>query len=423
MAFVVVATATHAATNVTTTAATTGWQRLNALLGAALFCDTNLWDDADAAVAERLGLPRESRTSTQSSYRAYPAGDARLFGARPYSAALYGVSGKVAYLSLVFANKGDIEGLSVGGDRTSSRADARTRATALKTYQRTIRADATTIEGALSSALGKPATLWFGEGSRETTERALRWNAGTHSILLSSPKDEYVAVRIVPRALADNLGRAERIDDSSLRAILAGRVQHRDNGDVLITDIPMVDQGPKGYCAPATWERYLRYIGIPVDMYVLAMAGETGAGGGTYLNVMEDNVRQLITRHGRRIVVIHRVPKIRFISNYIDRGIPLMWTLGVPRAFYIGTLLKRAKLRRSVSDWSAWKKQLQAQRVSADTLRDRVTGAHICMVIGYNKTTGEIAFSDSWGDGFAERWMTEVEAATIGGPYLSAVTW
>jgi hypothetical protein len=200
-------------------------------------------------------------------------------------------------------------------------------------------------------------------------------------------------------------------------------VQHRDNGDVVITDIPMVDQGPKGYCVPATWERYLRFIGIPADMYVLAMAGETGAGGGTYLNAMEDNVKQLVTRHGRRIVVIHKVPKIRFISDSIDKGIPLMWTLGVPRAFYVGQLLKRARERRSVTDWPAWKKTLQARRVSADSLRDRISAAHICMVIGYNKTTGEIAFSDSWGRGYEERWMTEVEAETIGGPYLTAITW
>jgi hypothetical protein len=406
-----------------TASTTSAWQRLNNLIGIALFSDTNLWDDTDAVTAKRLGLPQESRTSQQASFRVYPDATARLLGARPYSVALYGASGTVAYLSIVFANKGDIEGLSVGGDRTSTRADTRTRAAALKTYQSKIRADAKTIEQALSGMLGKPTTLWFGEGSRDTTERSMRWNAGMHSILLSSPKDEYVAVRIVPRTLADNMGRAERIDDSSLRTMLAGRVQHRDNGDVVITDIPMVDQGPKGYCVPATWERYLRFIGIPADMYVLAMAGETGAGGGTYLNAMEDNVKQLVTRHGRRIVVIHKVPKIRFISDSIDKGIPLMWTLGVPRAFYVGQLLKRARERRSVTDWPAWKKTLQARRVSADSLRDRISAAHICMVIGYNKTTGEIAFSDSWGRGYEERWMTEVEAETIGGPYLTAITW
>lgn len=402
--------------------ATSGWQRLNALLGVALFADTNLWDDADAAVAERLGLPQESRTSLHASFRAYPDANARILGARPYSCALYGASGTVAYLSMVFANKGDIEGLSVGGDRTASRAARHVRKKALQTYQDKIRGDAATIQRTLTATLGKPTQLWFGEGSRDTTERVWRWNAGGHSILLSSPKDEYVAVRIVPRTLADNEGRAQRIDDATLRAALAARVRHRPNGDVVIGDIPMVDQGPKGFCVPATWERYLRYLGIPADMYVLAMAGETSAGGGTYLTAMEDNVKSLVMRHGRRIVTIHKPPKIRFIRGYIDQGIPLMWTLLVPRDFYM-SLSARAKQRREVTDWNAWKKRLQATRVSADALRKNIEGAHICMIIGYNKNTGEIATSDSWGAGFEERWMTEAEAEAIGAQYLLGITW
>jgi len=418
-AFVGVVTPTNAAVP---SASTSGWQRLNALFGAALFQDTNLWNDADAAVANRLALPLESRTAQQASFRAYPDAGARLLGARPYSCALYGASGQVAYLSIMFANKGDVEGLSVGGDRDASRADARVRKKALQTYQDKIRADATTIAALLTKSLGTPAQVSFGEGSRNTTERALRWNAGVHSILLSSPKDEYVAVRIVPRALADAEGRAQRIDDATLRATLATHVQQRPNGDVIVGDIPMVDQGPKGFCVPATWERYLRYLGIPADMYVLAMAGGTMAGGGTSLVEMEDNVKKLVTRHGRRIVIIRKAPKARFIQEYIDKGIPLMWTLVVPRDFYM-SLSARAAARRSVTDWKAWKKHLQAQRVSADSLRKQADGGHICLITGYNKATGEIATSDSWGKGFEERWMTEAEAEAIGAQYLTAITW
>ncbi len=403
-------------------ASTSAWQRLNLLLGIPLLQDTNLWDDTDAETAARLRLPPESQTSFQTSYRGYPGADARIMGARPYSIVLYGENGRAAQLSIVFANKGDIEGLSVGGDRTASRADARTRKKALQSYQDKIRADAAAIEATLSAALGKPAPIWFGEGARGTTERVLRWNAGVHSILLASPKDEYVAVRIVPRALADSEGRTERIADAALRAMLTNRVQRRGNGDVIVGDIPMVDQGPKGFCVPATWERYLRYLGVPADMYVLAMAGETDAGGGTYLDTMEDSVKKLVLRHGRRIVTLKKPPKIRFVREYIDKGVPLMWTLQVPRAFYMG-LSARADERRAVTDWEAWKKRLQASRVNADTLRNSIDGSHICMIIGYNAATGELATSDSWGPGFEERWMTEAEAEALGTAYLTAIMW
>ncbi|GDY18595.1 hypothetical protein LBMAG55_19180 [Verrucomicrobiota bacterium] len=56
----------------------------------------------------------------------------------------------------------------------------------------------------------------------------------------------------------------------------------------------MVNQGPKGYCVPATWERVLRYMGIPADMYVLAMVGQSGAGGGTSLSTLAAGVRDTL---------------------------------------------------------------------------------------------------------------------------------
>ncbi len=35
------------------------------------------------------------------------------------------------------------------------------------------------------------------------------------------------------------------------------------------------------------------------------------------------------------------------------------------------------------------------------------------MIIGYNRATGEVAISDSWGPAFAERWLTFEEAEAV----------
>jgi hypothetical protein len=35
------------------------------------------------------------------------------------------------------------------------------------------------------------------------------------------------------------------------------------------------------------------------------------------------------------------------------------------------------------------------------------------MIIGYNKETGEVAVSDSWGPAFEERWILGVEATQV----------
>jgi hypothetical protein len=37
----------------------------------------------------------------------------------------------------------------------------------------------------------------------------------------------------------------------------------------------------------------------------------------------------------------------------------------------------------------------------------------MCIVIGYNEKTGELAVSDSWGPQFADRWVTEEEAVAV----------
>ena len=85
---------------------------LNRVFGLPLWQDASLWDDGDSAVARRLGWPEESRTSSQTSYRKYGSDGDRVMGARAYSLALFGQTGRPAQLSLVFANKGDFGALS-----------------------------------------------------------------------------------------------------------------------------------------------------------------------------------------------------------------------------------------------------------------------------------------------------------------------
>src|SRR5471032_2690967 len=46
--------------------------KVNRILGIAMFKEPSLWDEDDIFVAKRLGWPEESRTFTQSSYRLYP---------------------------------------------------------------------------------------------------------------------------------------------------------------------------------------------------------------------------------------------------------------------------------------------------------------------------------------------------------------
>jgi hypothetical protein len=384
-------------------AQTPDFATINQAFGVPLWADNNLWDDPDAGAAGRLHWRAESRTTTDSSFRRYAGPDERLLGARPFSLALYGKDGKVSQLSMIFANKGDL-----------GKADDRR-----PLYKAQITADAKAIREALTKALGPAKVTQFGEGSR-TRERVERWDWDGHSILLAAPRGEYVAVRIVPTTVADGEVTAKAVTGVDLRAALKDRVEHRPNGDVILRDIPMVDQGPKGYCVPATWERALRYMGIPADMYVLAMAGQTSAGGGTNVQSMMAGAKEVVSRNGHWLETRSGRISPQTVSRFIDAGRPVMWTMFVVDSLHKNITYRSAQ-RRTVTDWTTYKEMLKPWRKAALRLRTSPENGHMCMIIGYNVATNEIAISDSWGPEFAERWITEEEANAISQGSLTVV--
>ena len=441
--------------------------KVNRAFGVAMFKDPSLWDEDEAAVAKRLNWPEESRTSSQSSYRLYPTQEkpVNILGARAYSCVLYATQGKPTEISIVFVNEGDYEWtqnfaklatetakrLKPSDDlpvapSTNSEANPSTNAAPATppepdaltnppgdfgssrlnnddfssidkkvhdAFEKALKQDAQTLTDALTGLFGNPAHSGFGGGS-ETRERVMRWDWQGHAFLLSTPKDTYVTLRIVPTAFADNYGKGDTIARDDLKALLLQRVKQSDSGDVVVTDIPMVDQGPKGYCVPATWERYLRYLGIPADMYVLAMAAGTSQKG-TNLEAMVANVDSLVTLYHRKIDDVPGDLNMKMIARNIDNGFPIMWSCSIHIPFE-KAILDRKKERSKVTDWDAWGAQLAAQddmEIAKEIKGTPVDGGHQRMIIGYNDKTGEIAISDSWSKEFAIRWMTLREANAI----------
>ena len=392
-----------------------GWKILNELVGAPIWSDFNLWDDPESNVAHRLEIPKESRTSYQVIYRAYTGGKKEVFGEPCYSFALFGGTANITSVSIIFANKGDLEGLAhdVSNDNIVQQE-------ALSSYQSKISIATINIEKKITSLLRKPKIQTFGEGDKNTVETVKRWDVKGHAILLAAPQDEYVGIRIVPTEVADKEGKTTSLTDEEVKKRMKNSLVHRENGDVIIKNIPMIDQGPKGYCVPATWARYFNYIGIPIDMYLLAMAGDTGAGGGTSIRTMVKNVNRLVSKNNRRMKHDKRRALIKYIDEYIDRGVPIMWPVYVKKDFYIDEINKRTAERKTVKDFDKWKEKLKPCKRAAKNMKGSNGGAHVCMIIGYNKKTREIATSDSWGEMFNERWMTEdeIDAISMGGMYV-----
>ena len=171
----------------------------------------------------------------------------------------------------------------------------------------------------------------------------------------------------------------------------------------------MVDQGPKGFCVPATLERYFRYLGIPADMYVLALQAQTGMGGGTGENGTYKAANALARAHGRHF---EKIPSLRLnsLANFIDQGLPIMWGIQA-RDDIEKDITDRMTQRRATADIAQWKEILK-KTPKPKKVRPAPNApnlGHMCLIIGYNKATDEVAISDSWGPKFAERWVTKDE--------------
>jgi hypothetical protein len=383
-------------------------EQVNKAIGLELFADTNLWDDDAKAVAERLNWPQESETTNDASYRLYPKDDYRLFECRPYSCSFIAEQNKPASLSLMFANKGD--SVSIGSKDAKDKAKAKARDEQIKDYKKAIAADAKGLEEKLAKLFGKPVADRMGQGGK-TSEVVRRWDWNGHAFLLAAPKDEYVALRILTVKSADDGGRS-RISEGDLIARAKARVDRRANGDVILKDIPMVNQGPKGYCVPATWERAMRYMGVPADMYVLAMAGQSGAGGGTSVVAIANGAKAAVTGAYRKIENVSMKVDPSTVDKYIDQGLPIMWAMFSTKQ-YNDIANGRTKERQGMTDPAAWKKAVADGRKGQKPLQPNRNEGHVCMIVGYNKQTGEVAVSDSWGPEYEERWILGVEATQV----------
>jgi hypothetical protein len=373
---------------------------LNKILGLKLWNDANLWDDSADQVAQRLSWPKESKTTTQSSYRIYFSGESSIAGTRPYTAVLYGKEGKVDYLSIMFANKGD----SVKAGQVDDRADA------LAAVNDAIEADEAKLRSRFEP-LGESQNE-IGGISRGMKESALRWDYGNNSFWLAAVDDEYLALRIMPPKLADTWGRPEYRSDAEVRNAAKANVLENEFADVVIKNIPMVNQGPKGYCVPATMERCLRYMGIRADMYTLAMVGNTTIGGGTRLSELLEGLSSYARRSSRKMETISAEVSVRNVKKYINQGQPLMWSMYSTKAYndQANTITKE---RMSATAPKEWRTALRKRFRNADPLERDVTRGHLCLIVGYNDTTKEIAVSDSWGPRFELRWIREEEANAV----------
>lgn len=217
---------------------------------------------------------------------------------------------------------------------------------------------------------------------------ALEYNAGA----LDGGQPEFLRLRLA--APGEREAFASETGQSIRRAALGKSelprfVKREKNGDVFIGEVPMVDQGAKGYCVVASCQRLFGYLRIPCDQHEIAQIAGSDADTGTNSMDMEDALRKIDSRfkvnfkplayrlrsgglgvpYGNRISEVNSGKFEKQIEDYTSKGVPLLWALELGRY-----------------------PEEPANAAQAG-------GNHMRLIIGYNQGRQEIIFTDSWGAG------------------------
>lgn len=307
--------------------------------------------------------------------------------------------GKLVEIEILFFNKGDTAERCGFGTKSGKSA-----AEKMKFVGESWRASLDALRERLKP-LGKETRA--NVGIAKMRRRALVWKCGALAILLDSEENEFVRISLVPEAELKNLTSSKT---DRAKANIRQNVAKRPNGDVIIENIPMINQGEKGYCVPATIERILRYYGIDdLDMHEIANIAGTDVGGGTSVSKVISALGPVVKKKRLKFAQIRMIfPKIKQCT---DRGIPMMWTLySAPQ--YLKRLRQNTEARAAAANMEAFAATLKKQAVPELPPNPR-DYAHICLIVGYNAKTKEICVSDSWGDRAAERWIRLEDAVVF----------
>lgn len=221
-------------------------------------------------------------------------------------------------------------------------------------------------------------------------------------------------------------------------AIRENVMRDPQSGDVWIQNIPMVDQGPKGYCAAATAERVLRFFGQEVDQHQIAQIANTTSGGGTGSEDLKKALSAVCRQYDFSLKT-HMEWDFRDFTREIDRY-NRQARKNRTREVHIPTqgVIMIAQIYQAL-DPETYKESRMSRQTEVNKFKERVqkyvdagcplswgvslgmfeestptgVGGHLRLIIGYNWKKNHIIYSDSWGQGHDKKVLPLDKAFTI----------
>ncbi|MDB9741525.1 C39 family peptidase [Akkermansiaceae bacterium] len=229
--------------------------------------------------------------------------------------------------------------------------------------------------------------------------RTQRGNAVLVHNVDADKKVEFLRLKLFPATTKEGTYKAA-LEDRSYATVrkskLSSNVEKKD-GNVYIANLPMVDQGGKGYCVVASAQRLFEYYGIDCDMHQLAQLAKSDPNLGTSTLLINRELGAIdylfqtrfsclaVAHEGKLVELkddkyvgkeINEKKAMKIVQSNIDKGIPLLWSLEL------------------------------GQAKEEPNLNPQTSGGHMRMIIGYNDKEEKIIFSDSWGKGHAFKTMS-----------------
>jgi hypothetical protein len=357
----------------------------------------------------------------------------RFLDQRVWEALVQFEGGRVSRVDISFFNHGDAGDLSAKAfttllDKISA---------GLSNWTGAVAAPLPDVLGPARSKIQRQA--WV----KPPTRLELEWSVTRPHVQNSKQVEyraEFIRLKVLPSAVSQAARMALPKPVLARTAItLKSHVQVATNGDVVIRDVPMVDQGDKGYCAAAAMARVMGYYGMDFDMHQAAQVAGTDAKGGTQGESLRDALKRIALKSNlhflplqnldayelqrlcaeyNRLAKPARKPKVSLeeVDYHLDKLLDSMDT-GLLRQARTKRTNDLNKLKADVSKYVdlgiplIWDVYLGLVEEKFLLPQDR--GGHLRLIIGYNKKAGDILYTDTWGPRHECKQMSLADALTM----------
>ena len=298
--------------------------------------------------------------------------------------------GKVSGVNLSIYNRGDAGEISKGEFDTRYKTAGRLLGETLKVSPKERRPTTQT-------AVKTTGWLW----TSNDVLALLEFNSAATE---AKGKPEFLRLKLSPPSGKNQLLGIAAIgrDATTLKPAELLKFVKKEDGDVYVSGVPMVDQGAKGYCVVASCQRMFGYLHVQCDQHEIAeIAGSDSKRGTSSVEFagalkkigsrFKVQFKPLMAKYPQRPDASVKEEKFaKLVQDHVNLGLPLLWSLE------LGLYPENG--------------QPPMQR----------GGYHMRMIIGYNTQKGEVIFTDSWGAGHEMKRM-KMSDAYMASTHLYAV--